>query len=142
LRFCSLYLAAPIPERVISALPVTSPNLLTRKLMARAIDQKLAIYENLPGNRFWQLLLMSNGAFILRPIRLLETGLYFFPPADFLNRRYGRSTLLIRMRHLMLAVWQMLRFGWDSIYFGMERYIRLKRMGKNASLFNNLGTDL
>jgi hypothetical protein len=110
--------------------------------MARAIDQKLAVYENRPGDRFWQLLLMSNGAFILRPIRLLETGLYFLPPADFLNRRYGRSDLLIRMRHLVLALWQMLRFGWDSIYFGMERYIRLKRMGKNASLFNNLGTDL
>jgi hypothetical protein len=142
LKVCSRYLATSIPKEVLAAVRVTPSNAITRKLMARAIDQKLATYDNLPGNRFWQLLLMSNGAFILRPIRLLETGQYFFPPADYLNRRYGRSNPEIRIRHLILAFSQMIRFAWDSFYFGMERYMRLKRMGKSASLFNNLGTEL
>ncbi len=142
LQVCSRYLEAPVPESVLSALPVTAPPVIIRNLMSRAVEQKLARYENLSGNRFWQLLIAPNGAFILRPIRLLETGLYFFPPADYLNRRYGQANLLMRIRHLFLALWQMLRFSWDSIYFGLERYFRLKRMGKNASLFNTLGTDL
>jgi hypothetical protein len=36
----------------------------------------------------------------------------------------------------------MLRFGWDTFYFGMERYFRLRRQGKSASLFNKLETHL
>jgi hypothetical protein len=142
LRVCSRYLKAPVPEGALTALPITTPLALTRKLMARAVEQELAAYQNLPVNRFWGLLLSPNGAFILRPIRLLETGLYFLPPAEYLNRRYGRADLGTRLRHLLRAVGQMLRFSWDSLYFGLERYIRLKRMGKNASLFNTLDTDL
>ncbi len=142
LRVCSRYLEAPIPEGVLSALPITTPLALTRKLMSRAVEQELAAYQNLPVNHFWRLLMAPNGAFILRPIRLLETGLYFLPPAEYLNRRYGRADLITRSRHLVRALWQMLRFGWDSFYFGLERYFRLKRMGKNASLFNTLETDL
>jgi hypothetical protein len=40
------------------------------------------------------------------------------------------------------ALAQSLRFGWDSLYFGIERYVRLKRLGKSASLFNKLEIDL
>jgi hypothetical protein len=93
-------------------------------------------------NRFWGLLLASNGAFILRPVRILETAAYFFPPADFLKRRYGRSNLLTRLGHFLTAAWQALRFAWDMLYFGIERYIRLKRLGESASLFNRLETHL
>ena len=110
--------------------------------MERAAEQKLAIYEGKPVNRLWQLMLASNGAFILRPVRLLETASYFFPPTDFLRRRYHRTNLLVRIYHFVRAFGQTLRFTWDTLYFGMERYFRLKRMGKKTSLFNTLETDL
>jgi putative nucleotidyltransferase-like protein len=142
LQVCKKYFDAPIPREVISALQVTEPWTATRKLMARAAEQKLAAYEGRPVSRFWALLLAPNGAFILRPIRTLETTSYFFPPADFLQRKYGISNIARRTGHLLLALWQTLRFGWDTLYFGAERYFRLKRLGKSASLFNKLETHL
>ncbi len=142
LQTCKTHFAATIPDEVISALPISNVWPVTKKLMARAAEQELATYENRPASRFWQLLLASNGAFILRPIRLLETASYFFPPADFLQRKYGQSNIICRIGHLIIALRQTLRFGWDTFYFGMERYFRLKRLGKNTSLFNKLDTNL
>lgn len=142
LQVCKRHFDAPVPNQVISALKVTGPWMVIRKLMARAAEQELAVYEGRQGSHFWTLLLASNGAFILRPIRMLETLSYFFPPADFLKRRYGKANLITRTGHLLTAFWQTLRFGWDTLYFGLERYFRLKRLGKSASLFNRLETDL
>ena len=142
LQVCKKYFNAPIPGEVLSALPVTGPWLATKKLMARAAEQKLATYKYRPASRLWQLLLASNGAFILRPVRILESASYFFPPADFLQRKYKRSNIVIRVHHLLRVLWQTLHFGRDTIYFGIERYIRLKRLGKSASLFNKLEINL
>ena len=142
LHVCKRYFEAPVPDEVLSGLRVSSPPAVTRQLMDRAAEQELAAFEGRSGSRFWNILLSPNGAFILRPIRILETLSYFFPPSDFLNRRYGRSNLFIRARHFLLAFGQMLRFGWDTFYFGMERYVRLRRQGKSASLFNKLETHL
>ena len=72
----------------------TGPWALTHQFMSRAAEQELAAYEGRQGSRFWNLLLAPNGAFILRPIRMLETLSYFFPPADFLHRRYGEQLSL------------------------------------------------
>jgi hypothetical protein len=142
LQVCKQSFEAPVPDEVLTALPVTGPWRITRKLMARAAEQKLAAHEGKAVNRFWQLMLAPNGAFILRPVRLLETAAYFFPPSDFLRRHYSRSNLVTRMYHFFKAFWQTLIFSIDTFYFGMERYFRLKRMGKKASLFNTLETDL
>ena len=142
LRVCQQYFGAPVPNEVLSALPVTGPWAITRKFMARAAEQELAIYEERPASRFWQFVLASNGAFILRPVRLLETASYFFPPNDFLYRRYGKANIDIKIYHLIKAFLQTLSFVWDTFSFGMERYFRLKRMGKKTSLFNTLETDL
>ncbi|MDQ3004801.1 MAG: nucleotidyltransferase family protein [Chloroflexota bacterium] len=142
LRACKLYFGAPIPDEVLTALPVTGPWAITRNFMARAAEQELATYEERPASRFWRFVLASNGAFILRPVRLLETASYFLPPKDFLYRRYGRSNTGIKMYHLLKAFLQTLSFIWDTFAFGMERYFRLKRMGKKTSLFNTLETDL
>jgi Uncharacterised nucleotidyltransferase len=142
LYVCQKYLDAPVPDNVLTALRVTGPWSVTRKLMARAAEQQLAVYEGHRGSRFWTLLLAPNGAFILRPIRILETLSYFFPPADFLKRHYGKTDFTTRTSHSLIALWQTIRFGWDTLYFGMERYFRLKRLGKSASLFNKLETHL
>jgi hypothetical protein len=142
LRVCKTYFDAPIPDWVFSALPISRHGRVTRALMGRAVEEKLLAYEGREGSRFWRLLFASNGAFILRPIRMLETISYFFPASDFLYRRYGKANLLMRSIHLLLALGQTLRFGWDAVYFGMERYFRLKRLGKSASLSIKLETHL
>ena len=142
LHVCKRYFEAPVPGKVFDALPISRPSTLTSRLMARAAEQELAAYEGRKGSRFWNLLLAPNGAFILRPIRMLETLSYFFPPDDFLYRRYRRTDDSTRVRHFLLAGGQMLQFGWDTFYFGMERYFRLRRQGKSASLFNKLETHL
>jgi hypothetical protein len=142
LRVCKKYFDAPISDTVLSALPISKYGFVTRNLMSHAAEQELAAYEEREGSRFWKLLLAPNGAFILRPIRVLETISYFFPPSDFLRRRYRQINFITRLRHLLIAFSQTLRFGWDTFYFGMERYFRLKRLGKSASLFNRLETHL
>jgi hypothetical protein len=142
LHVCKRYFEAPVPGKVFDALPISRPSAATSQLMARAAEQELAAYEGREGNRFWNLLLAPNGAFILRPIRLLETLSYFFPPSDFLQRRYGKTDDSTRVRHFLIASGRMLHFSWDTFYFGMERYLRLKRQGKSASLFNKLETHL
>jgi hypothetical protein len=142
LRACKKYFEAPVPDRVLSALPASKHGRVTRALMARAAAEKLIAYEGREGSRFWKLLFASNGAFILRPIRMLETISYFFPPSDFLRRCYGSARFVSRIRHLFIASWQTLRFGWDTFTFGMERYFRLKRLGKSASLSNRLEINL
>ena len=142
LRVCKQYFNAPIPDEVFAALPVTGPWTITRKFMARAAEQELATYEERPASRFWRFVLASNGAFILRPVRLLETASYFFPPADFLQRLYGESNIICRIGHFFIALRNTGRFIWDTFSFGMERYSRLKRMGKKTSLFNTLESDL
>lgn len=142
LQVCQRYFNAPIPKEVLSSLPISRPWAITRKIMARAAEQELMTYEEKPVTKFWKFLLASNGVFILRPVRLLETASYFFPPSDFLHRRYGVTNIVYRIGHFFLAVKQTLRFGWDTVYFGIERYFRLKRLGKSASLFNKLDTHL
>jgi hypothetical protein len=142
LHVCKLYFDAPVPGKVFDALRLSRPWAVTHQLMRRAAEQELAAYEGRPGSRFWNLLLASNGAFILRPIRMLETLSYFLPPADFLQRSYGKADNATRARHFFHAFGRMLRFGWDTFYFGMERYFRLRRQGKSASLFNKLETHL
>jgi hypothetical protein len=142
LLICKRYFNTPVPDDVLAALPVTGPWRITRKIMRRVAEQELATYEGRHVSRFWNLMLASNGAFILRPVRLLETASYFFPPADFLKRRYGKANIPPRIFHFGKVFLQTLRFGWDSLYFGIERYLRLKRLGESASLFNRLETDL
>src|ERR1700752_77851 len=144
LHVCKQYFDTPIPDEVLAALAkrARGPWSITRKLMARAAEQELATYEGKPTNRFWQLMLTSNGAFILRPVRLLETASYFFPPTDFLERRYHKTNIVVAIYHFVKAFVQTISFIWDTFYFGMERYFRLKRMGKKTSLFNTLETDL
>ncbi|MDQ2690917.1 MAG: nucleotidyltransferase family protein, partial [Chloroflexota bacterium] len=142
LRVCKRYFEAPVPDEVLAALPVSGPWPITRRWMERAAEQELAAYEGRKEDSFWKLLLASNGAFILRPIRLLETLSYFLPPAEYLRRRYGGASFFTKIRHLFIALLQTLRFGWDTLYFGAERYLRLKRMGQSASLSNKLEIDL
>ncbi len=138
LRVCATLLDTPVPPWVLDSLPVKGPGFLTRGAMHHVADREVATHMGEPPNRFWDLLLITNGAFILRPIRLLEIGGYCFPGSDFLERKYGSRSHVTALAHLVRAVGQYTRVGVDTVYFAIERYRRLKALKKNASLFNRL----
>ncbi len=140
LAVCRTLLDTPIPDRVLDALPVHATGSITRRAMNAVLDREIAQYLGVPSSKFWDVMLVTNGAFILRPIRLLETAPYFFPSSDFLQRKYGRAGFLTGAGHFARAVGQFARFGWDAVYFAVERYRRLKGIGYSTSLFNRLET--
>ncbi len=131
-------LGARVPEGVLQSLPVRGGGALTRRAMHAVVDREISQYLGEPHSKFWDAMLITNGAFILRPIRLLESAPYFLPPAEYLQRAYGQSGLACRIGHLGRAIGRFARFGWDSVYFALERYIRLRRIGHSASLSNRL----
>lgn len=146
LHVCRTQLAAPIPDRVLAALPVQQGGIFTRWMMNQVLDREVAQHQawthpHQPPNKLWDALVITNGAFILRPIRLVESAPYFFPPSEFLQRKYGRSGLLTALGHFARAIGQFARFGWDSVYFAAKRYRRLKGIGYSTSLFNRLETE-
>lgn len=141
LAVCRTLLDTPIPDRVLEALPVHTTGAITRWAMNAVLDREIAQYLGEPPNKLWDILLVTNGAFILRPIRLLETAPYFFASSDFLQRKYGRTGLLTGAGHFARAVGQFARFGWDAVYFAVERFRRLKGIGYSTSLFNRLETE-
>jgi hypothetical protein len=141
LRACRALLGAEVPDAVLDAIPVTRPGPVTHWTMNRVVDREISEFLGQPPSKFWDAMLITNGAFILRPIRLLESAPYFLPPADFLLRSYGQSGLLCRVGHLLRAVREFAVFGWDSVYFALERHRRLKRIGFSTSLFNRLETE-
>jgi hypothetical protein len=141
LRACRSLLAADVPEEVLAAIPVVRPGPVTHWAMNRVVDREIAGFLGQPPSRFWDAILITNGAFILRPIRLLESAPYFLPPAGFLRRRYGQSGLWCRSGHFLLAVREFAAFGRDSVYYALERHRRLKRIGYSTSLFNRLETE-
>ena len=141
LRVCRERFAAPVPDRALDALPVRGSTGLTRQVMQAMADHELAIYRGGEPDRLWQFLVMPNGAFILRPIRVLELLGYIFPDRDFLTRRYGAAGLKVRLLHALKAVAACLALGADTAYYTWERYRRLKRLKLSASLFNRLEVD-
>jgi hypothetical protein len=140
LSVCHTLLTAPIPTQVLEALPVNGGGPITRWAMNMVLDREVTQYLGLPPNRFWDAMVITNGAFILRPIRLVESAPYFFPSSEFLKRKYGRDGFVIGTKHFARAVAQFTRFGWDSVNFGVERHRRLKGIGYSTSLFNKLET--
>lgn len=138
LQVCATLLDAPVPAWVLEALPVKGPMFLTRYAMHQVANREVATHMGEAPNRFWDLMLITNGAFILRPIRLLEVGGYCFPGSDFLRRRYGSDSPMTAAIHLGRALWQYGYAALDTAYFTVERYRRLKALNKSASLFNRL----
>jgi hypothetical protein len=109
--------------------------------MQKVLEREIGQYLGRPPSRFWDAMLVTNGAFILRPIRLLESAAYFFPPGDYFRRLYGHSTFVLRTGHFFKALYRFARFAMDSVYFSIERYFRLKKIGYSTSLFNRLETE-
>ncbi len=135
------WLAAPVPDEVLAALPVRGSGPVTRWAMQRMADQQLAGHQRGDQRLAWRLLTLTNGAFILRPIRMLDSVVYLLPDDEYLRRRYGRAGAGLRLRHLLRALAQFVRFAYDSLAYGMERHRRLRALRQSASLFNRLEAE-
>lgn len=140
LRACRDMLGTAVPEWVLAELPLKGPGRVTRGTMARIADYETATYLGERPSKLWEFLLVTNGAFILRPIRVLDLAGYTFPGRDFLQRRYGSDSLGTAAAHSARAVGQYARLGVDTVYFSWERYRRLRALHQSASLFNRLET--
>jgi hypothetical protein len=140
LQVCQELLAAPVPEQLLAALPVQGSGSATHYVMDRVADYEVATHMGERPSRFWELMLVTNGAFILRPIRALDLFSYCFPGRDYLLRRYGRASLPTAGGHFLRATGQYARLGVDTIYFTYDRYRRLKALKMSTSLFNRLET--
>lgn len=141
LRICQRYLQTPVPQWVLAHLPVSVPGRLTRRAMDGIVEYETATYLGEEPSKLWEFLLVTNGAFILRPIRVLDLAGYLFPRRDYLRRRYGSGSLLTAAAHAVRATGQYARLGVDTLYFTWERYRRLKRMNESTSLFNRLDVE-
>ena len=141
LQVCRHYLDAPVPDWVLEALPVRGQSKLVNRTHQRVADYELQRYLGEEQSWLWNFLLDTNGAFILRPIRILDTVSYFFPSSDYQKRRYGNTSPATGTRHFLKATGQYIRLSVDTIYYTWERYRRLKKLNKSASLFNRLETE-
>lgn len=109
--------------------------------MNHVVQYEVATYRGEGRSRLWDLLLITNGAFILRPIRLLDLADYFSPDDEYLRRRYGSVSRGAAAHHLLRASRQYARMAVDTIYYTLERYRRLKAIGQSASFFNRLEVE-
>jgi hypothetical protein len=141
LRVCREFLGAPVPEQTLAALPVQGPGRLNRLALNKMADREVENYLGRERSRFWDFLVITNGAFILRPIRILDLSAYFFPPTDFLIRKYGSASTRNAVKHLLRALAQYSRLSVDTVFFTWERYRRLRALQQSASLFNRLEVD-
>lgn len=140
-RVCREFLDAPVPAWVLRDLPVDGSGPVTQNAMHSMADYELATYLGEERSGLWDLLTITNGAFILRPIRILDTAAYVFPDGDYLRRRYGDASPLTAGKHFFRALAEYGRLGVDTVYYTWERYRRLKAMNYSTSLFNRLEVD-
>lgn len=127
LSVCYKYLNAPVPERILSELAVGKANRVNDYVMNRLVEYEIAEHMGQKPSRLWAFLVGYQESLVLRPIRLLDALTYLFPPAEFLQRRYGRANLPSRLQHTFKAIVQYLRNLVDSIYFTWDYHRRLKK---------------
>jgi hypothetical protein len=141
LQVCRDQLNAPVPDWVVQALPVNGHAGLSRRVMHKMADHEISVYRGEEPDKVWQFLVVTNGAFILRPVRILDLIDYVFPHNGYILRRYGAVGWKIKLKHYLKAVRDCMALGADTLYFTLERYRRLKRLKLSASLFNRLEVD-
>lgn len=128
LRVCHRWLAAPIPQHVLKALPVKGPDALTRRLMQGMVEHLLSVHEGQRPNRLWSTLGGFQESLIFRPIRLLDLARYCLPDADYLERRYGSSSATMAIWHLLRAAGQYGRLALDTAFYSWRRKKRIQHM--------------
>ncbi len=141
LYVCQQLFNTPLPDGLLADFPVHPPHRLKQKIMHRVVEYETAVYRNQPQSRLWHFLLVTNGAFILRPIRLLDLLDYILPGSDYLQRQYHSASKLTALKHSLHASAQYGSVALDTLYFTWERYWRLRRLQQSTSLFNRLEVE-
>lgn len=141
LRVCHEFLAAPVPQWVLEALPVARPGIVTLRAMNRVAEYRISTYHGQAQSRFWSLILNPEGAFIMRPIRMLDLAAYCFPKSDFLRRRYGDGSRLTASKHILKALVQYVRIGVDGLFFAWKRFISRKKQQSVSGLPHQLEAE-
>lgn len=132
LRVCRDCLAAPVPDWALEALPVGRPGPVTRVLMQRLADFKIAVYQGQKPGRVWTFLLGYNESLVFRPIRLLDLAHYCLPGAGFLRRRYGSASTATVAGHLLRALGQYGRVGFDTLHFSWRRRREVRALDQSG----------
>jgi hypothetical protein len=127
LQVCHDHLGVAVPTAVLSELSISKANRVNDYMMNRLADYEVALHLGQKPSRLWAFLVGYNESLVLRPIRILDALTYLFPTADFLKRRYGRTSLLTRLQHGFKATGQYLHNLVDSIYFTWDYHRRLKK---------------
>jgi hypothetical protein len=141
LKVCHKYLLAPVPEWVLDALVVEPGGRLVQAALNRVANYEVLTYQGQKPSRMWDFLLMTHGAFILRPIRVLDTVAYFFPGTDYLRRYYGVASWKTAVRQLVRAAGQYGRLGIDTAFYIWVRHRRLRSLNQSISLYDRLEID-
>ena len=128
LRVCARNLEAPIPESVLQALPLSKPDTLTASVMQGMANHLLSVHDGRKASGLWPFLAGFQESVIFRPIRLLDLLQYCLPGTDFLQRRYGSSSLLNAAWHLLRALGQYARLAIDTTFYTWRRRRRLRRL--------------
>jgi hypothetical protein len=127
LHICHDHLDTSVPEHILSELTVGKPGRINGYVMNRLVEYEVARHLGHNPSRLWSFLVGYQESLVLRPIRLLDAFTYLLPPAQFLQRRYGRANLLVRLRHSFKAAAQYFRNLVDSLYFTWDYHRRLKK---------------
>ena len=117
LRVCRDWLDAPVPESVLEALPVSELGGVTKRLYVEMAKNLVAPEES---GKLWKFLVEPNWKFVFRPIRLLDYIFYLNPPPEYLQRRYRRSGLPVRLFHSTRALFEFARLGVETIYYSQQ----------------------
>jgi len=132
LQVCRDHLAAPVPNWLLDALPVGRPGPLTRTLMQRLADFKIAVYQGQKPGRLWTFLLGYNESIVFRPIRLLDLAHYCLPGAGYLQRRYRSASAATAAGHLLRAIGQYTRVGFDTLHFSWQRRSEVRALDRSG----------
>jgi hypothetical protein len=100
--------------------------------MQRLAEFKIATYRGQKPGRLWTFLLGYNESLVFRPIRLLDLVHYCLPGADYLQRRYGSASAATAARHLLWAIGQYVRVGFDTLYFSWRRRREVRALDRGG----------
>ena len=138
LQVCRRFLHANVPDQVLDALAIPPQGRVTTLLMNRMADHILAIYMGQEPDKLWTFLLGYQESAVFRPIRLLDLGQYLWPGSDYLQRRYGRVSAAVALRHLIRAGLRYVRVGYDTLFFTLKRKREVRQLDKQGFVWPEL----
>ena len=127
LRVCRDCLATPMPADAVATHVPAGSGVVTRWFMDRLATQKRLELEGRRPGVVASFLFGYNQALVLRPVRLLDLSSFLLPSAEYLERRYGFSSIVQLARHTGGVLVSACRFVLDTVYYTLKRQLRPNR---------------